>query len=283
MNFLEPLIEFYSDGHTYWKGEEKYHSVGYWIKTFTPDFEENYWLTYKVLEKLYPEEFAEAKKKYGFKAKEEVLFNPFIKKTKASVFGEEKTKLSWQWEKKSIISRSKGSTFHSIMENEHLKSKTEVSVFDGKEYDCHWNAKTFDNESIANNLLDIPDGSYSELLIWNEGIKTAGQSDKVYIETVNDIRYFDIKDYKTNEEKPDNKCYDKFLYPLEHLCSNNHIKYSFQLSFYAWMLEQFGFKCRKLAYQWHRNYDPKDFRLVEVNYLKKEIEDAISFLDFKKS
>lgn len=281
MNFLQPLIEFYDDNHSYWHGDQKLKSVGYWIKTFTPEFDENYWLTYKVFQKLYPDEFSEAIKKYGYKAESSILFTPFIKKTKPSVLVTEKEQLKWQWEKKSVISRTKGTAFHRYMEEKHKSSEHEVSIFDRKEYICHWNAKTYDNESIANNLFDLADGSYSELLVWNLDIGTAGQIDKVYIETIGLKRYVDIKDYKTNEEKPDTKCYDKFLYPIDNLCSNNHNKYAFQLSFYGWILEQFGFKVRNLAYQWHQDYDPKKYSIIEVPYLKSEIEKAISFLNFK--
>ena len=103
-------------------------------------------------------------------------------------------------------------------------------------------------------LYLLPDGTYLELLIWNNELGIAGQADKVIIETVGDDRYVSILDYKTNKEIKNYNYLDKrnnapvvneyLLAPVNHLCNCNYNLYQLQLNLYGYLLKQFGFKIR---------------------------------------
>lgn len=121
-------------------------------------------------------------------------------------------------------------------------------------------------------LYTLPDGVYPELLIWNNELMIAGQSDVVVIETIDGVRYVDIIDYKTNKEikkcnyidRSGNPVYNKFmLFPLEAYCDCNFWHYQIQLNIYAWLLTQFGFKFRGGTII-HTKDDNKKYDLIDL-------------------
>ena len=127
-------------------------------------------------------------------------------------------------------------------------------------------------ENLIEDLYMLPDGYYPELLVWNEKCGIAGQADKVFLETIGNTRYVDIDDYKTNNKIKTESAYVKKLKgrvmmkkPLGHLMDCNHTHYNLQISTYAWVMEQFGFKVRNLAFH-HYN------KPYVLNYLKREVE-----------
>lgn len=137
-------------------------------------------------------------------------------------------------------------------------------------------------------LEKLPDGLYCELLLWNHAFKIAGQADLVAIETdpLSNIRYFDIDDHKTNGRIDSEGFYSRatgrkmMLRPLAHLQDCNRTHYELQLSVYAWMLEQAGFRARRMGFT---HYPPKKCGgaggdgfgpavRYPVEYLKREVE-----------
>lgn len=103
-------------------------------------------------------------------------------------------------------------------------------------------------------LYLLPDGTYLELLIWNNELGIAGQADKVIIETIGKDRWVQILDYKTNKEIKNYNYLDKrngtpvineyLLAPVNYLCHCNYNLYQLQLNLYGWLLTQFGFKIK---------------------------------------
>lgn len=138
-------------------------------------------------------------------------------------------------------------------------------------------------------LYQLPDGIYTELLVWDNFLAIAGQADKVIIQTINNIRYVDIEDYKTNEEIKQWNYIDRnnkkiinenLLFPLDHLCNCNYWLYQLQLNMYGWLLEQFGFKFRggKII---HVKDDNKEYDLLN---LQNEINNIITvYQDAKRN
>ena len=59
----------------------------------------------------------------------------------------------------------------------------EINPYTGTKLRVHRFEKKYDNQSIVDNLIDLPDGCYPELLIWDLEYGICGQEDKVYIET----------------------------------------------------------------------------------------------------
>jgi hypothetical protein len=133
--------------------------------------------------------------------------------------------------------------------------------------------------------LDLPDGLYPELLLWNHNYKIAGQADMVYIYTINGERYIDIDDYKTNKKintvswyHRSTKEFEMMKRPLSHLMDCNYIHYNLQLSIYAWMLEQWGFKINDIQFTHHWKDEFWDLYRVQpypLEYRKKEINDIL--------
>ena len=61
---------------------------------------------------------------------------------------------------------------------------------------------------------------------------------------------FLIDDIKTNKEiKVENK-WQKMKDPIKHMDDCNYNHYVIQMSTYAWMLEQFGYKCIGTRFTW---------------------------------
>jgi ATP-dependent exoDNAse (exonuclease V) beta subunit len=118
--------------------------------------------------------------------------------------------------------------------------------------DCREAAKQVDKNTIRSldSLKNLPNGFYPEMLIWNEQLRIAGQVDLVHIEN-GVVNIIDYKTYKKVEEKSfynwKTKKWTVMRSPLQGLmdCNVNHA--GLQLSLYAAMLEELGYKIGKLS------------------------------------
>lgn len=96
-----------------------------------------------------------------------------------------------------------------------------------------------------------------------------------------------IKTHNTNKEiKMVNK-FQKMKFPLEHLDDCNHVHYCLQVSLYAYMLEQFGYKPNNLKFT-HVVLDPDDETVIleqveyHSSYLKKEVISMLNYYEQNK-
>lgn len=192
-----------------------------------------------------------------------------------------------EWKKRSSVALKRGTKIHDDREE----------IVQGRGIDKHKdtlmpvrNAHLYGNGDLSK----LPDGTYTELDIWNDGWKIAGRADKVVLYTKDKQRYADILDYKTNgtihfeSYKNLSGQYKMMLAPVQHMmdCSWSH--YTLQLSFYQYMLETWGFQPgdRTLIHIPHpvvglmgETLQPKDI-LYEVPYRKGEIMNILD--DFSK-
>ncbi len=150
-----------------------------------------------------------------------------------------------EWKKINEEACEKGTAYHLVKQNEDLSQ--EIHIIKGRKLPLGEDTKSIED------LYQLKDGVYTELLIWNNFLGIAGQSDKVIIETINGVRYVDIIDYKTNKEIKDYNYIDRdgkkvinesLIYPLNKYCNSNYWIYQLQLNLYGWLLEQFGFTLR---------------------------------------
>jgi hypothetical protein len=137
----------------------------------------------------------------------------------------------------------------------------------------------------------LPNGSYRELTLFNRRYMIAGQADNVTIED----GFVDIDDDKTNGEfntlsfKPPRGNYKMLKTPLNKLMDCHLGHYTVQLSTYAWMLEQFGLKPRRLRLL-HWTILPEHEEMIEagkevniepsqyiVNYERDTIEAMVKY------
>lgn len=265
-------IVFREDGHSYTKEDIPYRSVTGVIGEFEPKMDVDYWSKYKAYESLILN-FEEIKSKFHG-ARDPRLFefcSMIIDDDELKAKQEEIQKL-WIQDNKSAIDR--GNRYHIAREKRSLTNGYELNPFTGEEVIVRPRTEKVpgaDNYSIHANLYDLPDGYYPELLIFHDELRIAGQSDRVFIETIDGVRYVDIDDYKTNKKITTDNKYQKLLPPLKHIPDSKFHKYELQVSFYAWMMEQFGFVVRGTAFH-HFNLK------YETQYRKEDIEKIVEYL-----
>lgn len=229
------MVVFKHDTHQYFYEDEEYKSVSSIISSLKKPFDKQYWLEKKAKDRgITPEE------------------------------------LEQEWNEINRIAIEKGKKYHDEQERILLSSGKNVI----KSIHNH------DGFKVAFDLSELKPATYPELLLYLPSHKIAGQSDTVII---HEDKTFTIRDFKTNKKLDfqgfkyfdpvkREKVTQKMLHPVNHLDDCNGMHYTVQLSLYAYMLEQYGFKCKDL-YIDHVIFDDTDATQVvtyPVNYLKKE-------------
>lgn len=200
-----------------------------------------------------------------------------------------------EWDEKAKQSREKGTAFHALKEAEDIASQDSPVYF----------SVTKDNIKPIRNLEELEDGIYPELALYNNEYQACGTADKVIIETINGIRYVDVEDYKTNETIEWESFYNfKNGYsmleaPLQNVMDCSGMKYSLQLSMYAFFLEKYNFVPRKLTLihlvikegenedaKYKIEYGDKMFHVEQevkypVKYMKKEVKALLQHFKIK--
>lgn len=189
-----------------------------------------------------------------------------------------------------ILGADKGTGLHEKLENKIYKKRKYKNPFTGEKLPVVKFPKTYDNQSLVQDLYSLKDGVYPELLIWNKKTMIAGQADLVMLYTKDGIRYADVLDHKTNggySTKQGLKKREAIItpkgnktmkYPIQHLidCTNTH--YRGQLSTYAHMLECFGYKVGTLALAHYLNFDPKTRHIIYFDYLQHEMPEIFEHI-----
>ena len=175
---------------------------------------------------------------------------------------EHQQKLLTDWEEQGHVARVKGSKVHKDLEDEVNKAELIIAE-DGTGYTPAPDAEVYDPISLEKNIV------MTEVIIFNDKYQVAGMVDRVDKKG----KVLNIIDHKTSKKITKIPFRDEMMYdPIQHLPNANYYEYSLQLSLYAWMLEQFGYKIGKLSID-HRNRDSgKLIETYPVNYLKTEIE-----------
>lgn len=260
---------FKNSSHEYIFGEEKYTSFSSLIKLVEPEKD---W---------------------------DDIANRYVKKhsTKKEPLTAEQVKKKWAEEGR--VAREKGTLFHSLKEEEDKSSKDKPVFF-----------TEFDGDiKPIKNLEELEDGIHPELCLYNNEFQACGMTDRAIIETIDVVRYVDLEDFKTSKTivlesfyDSRNQKYATLNAPLNHIMDCNFMKYSLQLSMYAFFLEKYGFTPRNLTInhliikKWdeeppisepkyhiqfeNSKYYVADEILYPVTYMKKEVK---SLLQYHKS
>jgi LAGLIDADG-like domain len=213
--FFEPIAHRYFN-----EKNETYLSATQLIHLFVPEFDKEYWLFYKALQRDlgYPntEEGKTGYKAYlkshGWVFSDWGLKNLDKLKKIAYYSGisieEEGTTeiIAQEWKKKNTDALAKGTKFHNEAEAQQLGS--ENYRFEGL------NKHVKVNKDYSGNLLDIrTNGIIPELVLVNHKYKIAGTTDQPYFE----LPYVDIDDFKTNGKIVTENKFGKMLHCLSHL------------------------------------------------------------------
>lgn len=155
----------------------------------------------------------------------------------AKKYGKTPDQIKQEWEINTKKSTDYGTLIHSCIEGYIKNDKTLIENNPYK--DCCYNGY----KTVTNLIGNI--GLKSEVLLYNDTYKIAGQSDIVQITNGFKKKRYDntvtptinILDIKTNKKIEFFSEYDEYLkYPLEHLHNCNYNIYSLQLSLYAYIL-----------------------------------------------
>jgi hypothetical protein len=160
------------------------------------------------------------------------------------------------WDEKRDYACDRGHAFHSLKE---------LAVISSSYYRANDQLLPVRNISYLWNIIGegrfsmLPPGVYTEMLLWNYTARIAGTADLVIIYP---DRTFSIKDYKTNGEFRTEAYQNRLMKPPFHNHYDCHMGYyTAQLSFYAWMLIQYGYRLRDLELL-HYNLSPEDSGLI---------------------
>ena len=260
--------------HTYWNVNDngRYISVTTLIGKYAPEFDSQFWSSYKALEQLLPIESWKIEKKALLNSKkiDKNLFS--IYDIDENEFNKIQQDILDAWEAKKQASCERGTKIHAMIENKFYEGGKNVSLKKfgiGGKFECK---KDYTE-------LDLPYGVYPEYLIYYESedklIRLAGQIDLL----VKNGNVISIIDHKTNEKietkgfyNTTTKTSSKMLYPLNSLDECEFSHYAMQLSTYAYMLQKLNpnFVIDKL-YINHYDHNNKN-TIMECPYLKSEVE-----------
>lgn len=285
---VEDFVKFYEHGHIYKneKTSKLYTSVTTLLGRYKADVNWEYWVFYKALEKLC-EERGDMTPLLGLKAfvrektselgdafqAQSVGRSVFLEKNrffKKEVLLRAQADMQEIWDKNKIAGQERGTEWHKKEEekalyidkvfygNEFVQLSTDYTKLKGEKIKLHRNIK---------------DGAYVELLLSHPLIEIGGQADQIIIQSLNQKRYMDIGDWKTDKRiDMFNKYKTKLKDPVSHLDDCNYVKYCLQLSFYMWIGECHGFIPRNMSIAHIRNGRIKPYK---IPYLKEEIKAII--------
>ncbi len=180
-------------------GIRKLSSVGKFFGKYFPEYDSNYWLTYKGLEFANKDVFDEIKSANfkGIGAPRAELFFPMLfDKIDPNVFQDKRQLFSEFWDFKRENSAFLGTQFHLNQEKKHEKNGFIINPFTEEKFKLITHNKIFDNESVVYNLKDLEDGAYSEILLFDLEVGVAGQVDELFVKTIKKKKNIWINDFK---------------------------------------------------------------------------------------
>ncbi len=207
------------------------------------------------------EQFISVSKKIGkFKPK----FDEFGHIVAAVARKENKTvaEVKQEWKEKADISIVRGNNIHNFLEA--LINDFELPLEDNSEETLHNLAEALE---VYNSFVTTLEGKLlTEVLVYDEELKLAGQSDLLEVLEDGSINLYDWKSNKSIELET--KYNTKMLGALSHLDDCNYIHYTLQLNSYRMMLEKKGYKVNKLTLIHINN----GFTLYEIPKCDEELE-----------
>ena len=198
-----------------------------------------------------------------------------------------------KWAEEGRTSREKGTLFHALKEDEDINCKDKPVYF----------SETKNDIKPIRDLETLEDGIYPELTLYNNEYQACGTADKVIIETIDGIRYASVLDYKSSKTIDTESYYDTrnqkyamLANPLQSVMDCNFMKYSLQLSMYAFFLEKYNFVPKDLILihlvvaetepnkdsKYKIEYEGKTFHVEHeieypVKYMKKEVKALLQY------
>ena len=291
-SLIENRLVFQDEGHKYFRvnrPDDIWKSVTTVVKHYSEPFKREEWLAYKAMERVLSEDKFkdikdQVKESYGgfnYHGVMELCW-PLVS---FEDYTEAKAEIEAEWTEEGLTSAARGTAGHLKLENESYSRGKELNLINNIEYNVFPKQNfEYDNEQLAENLFDLEDGYYPELLTWfeiDEERKTCGQSDGVFIRTEGSKRYVTVRDYKFVKAKKMNtqnfcsiaRQNVMMREPISHIpCSKIH-GYQLQMSIYGWMLQNAGYVVEGI---WLDHFNEKlKKKIIKLDYLEKEAESVI--------
>ncbi len=188
-----------------------------------------------------------------------------VSKLSAKKHGLTQEEVLQDWDKKRDDSIDHGNRIHSALER--FENSTQILPED---------------EELRPMILSVASEyshyyrSYNEVCLYDEEHRLAGTSDKILQCTSHAKSIFDLSDYKTNLSKGiqfKNDYGQYMLGPLAHLQDCNYVKYSLQLSTYAYLLQKkTGCKIGQLSIHYIPAHNLLAHIKYPVPYMKRDVE-----------
>ena len=257
------MITFEEKNHTYThnKTKEQYISVTTLIDQYVPEYDEQYWSLYKAIKDILGQynQFSTYKLSVGgWKRVVDAWRKTPLMKYEAEVSSRQEDYLL-QW-------KIKRDNACDIGHAEHKRREDQINCQDYYEHeDITYETPTKHSQTDILHIQDFASNRvYTELLVYNDQYKVAGQIDWVRKKS----RKVWIKDYKTNEEITKVSFMDETLKPpLNDLPNANWYKYAMQVSTYGWMLEQCGYELMTLEL-----LHTRENKTHVIPYMKSHVE-----------
>lgn len=283
MFIVENKIVFEEENHRYLFGDIYLRSVTSVISELSPPFDEMYISRNSAYKKILgDEEYKRLRKEvfgFNFKPDRQISFPIFdLICGGEDIVKEVQNQFLQDWEE----SGTNGTAFHLEREKESIERGFEYNKWVKKDFPVITFEKTFNNEVYDMDLFKMPDGYYTELLVYDKSLPIentiCGTIDRLWIETIDGVRYTDSGDYKTNSEAPKESKFNRMNPPIQHMWDNKITKYSLQASWYQMMLQSHGFTPRNASFTWYKDYDVNQFKEYPVIILKKEVQSIRDYL-----
>ena len=285
-----------------------YTSVTTLISKFDESFDEDFWSTAKAVEKLFVDKYGwtvwnEYKVQYGGYVE---LVKALLPKINKENLEKVKQSIKQEWDITRTTSCEHGTSIHAILENSIneatkyskqevvsnigfvklrtindilLENCVNVTIEDLKKTEIYTKYRQVYNYIVAK--LEQGYSLYAEVCVYDSKYLISGLIDLLLIKGAE----FEILDWKTNKDElkfsagyykkengvKTNIWVDKdetLKYPLNHLPKCKGSGYTLQLSMYAYLVEQFGLKCKSLVLCHIRN----GITFYNIKYLKGEVK-----------
>lgn len=260
------------------KTKRRYTSVTTLLGEYAQPFDQDFWSSYKALERVAGKESFQTVKKELLDKK--VFNDGFVSSLNISQEDFEKARLEIleEWRITNKESTDRGTAIHLDMENKMYE------MSGGSPLQKYGIGGKFSVNKDSNKLLRESSGIYPEYLIYNDEYGIAGQVDLL----VRDGNEISILDYKTGKSidtqsyyNPKTRSHQKMQYPLHTLMDCNFYHYAMQLSTYAWMTQQlnsdFKINVLKLIHFPHEGGEV----YYDIPYLKDEVESVLKHFKSK--
>ena len=281
-------VAFNEELHLYWNTRNKdikYTSVTTLIQNYYEKFDEEFWSSYKAIERIVGADVFKGMSIKGMLLDVKKWDDKYLDliQIDKELFFKTKQDIKNEYKENKDKACEKGTAYHLMRENEWYKDK-KAKVSEYIESDDYFDVEKH-NWDLNREKAVLPE--YLVYYSSKDGlINLAGQID-LLVKDGNDIY---VLDYKSNAKGIEKKAFfdrkkkqnKKMYYPINNLDDTTYNHYALQLSCYAFMLKQINPNFNIKMLQLLHNAGDGETK-IDVPYYEKEVKEMFKDLWKKKS